>query len=139
MSQKSWYLHIKMFTSCQISYKITNGDLSVFLWLSCYLTIMLPKQSWWHFEALDCIFHFCKKKISPLISWLPIKKIERFRTYGGPCILDYYCSDTVFADFFRHKSTFVWIRGSDFCRRYKNTLKNCFNKTLSWNWIPLEK
>ena len=38
----------------------------VFLWLRCHLTPMLitiPKQSWSHFEALECIFHLGPKKI----------------------------------------------------------------------------
>ena len=44
---------------------MTNGVLSVFWWLRCQLTPMLftvPKQSWCHFEAFECIFHLSQKK-----------------------------------------------------------------------------
>ena len=44
-----------------------NGELSVFL-LTCMspnvtpMLLMVSKQGWCHFEALECIFHLNKKK-----------------------------------------------------------------------------
>ena len=56
--------------------------------LSCHLTPILliaAKECWYHFEANECIFHLSLKKFA--LSWLAINQIERFRTYGRPCIL----------------------------------------------------
>ena len=65
---------------------MTNGELSVFLltYMSPNTNVILivPKQNWFHFEALEFIFHLNLKKFPPSISWLTINKIQRFQTYG---------------------------------------------------------
>ena len=63
-----------------------NSELNVFL-LTCMspMLLMVSKQGWCHFEALECIFHLNLKKFPPSISWLTINQIQRFRTYGRPC------------------------------------------------------
>ena len=67
-----------------------NGELSVFLLTLFHLTsmlLMVSKQGWCYFEALECIFHLNLKNFPPSISCIIINKIQRFRTYGRPCRL----------------------------------------------------
>ena len=69
---------------------MTNGELSVFLLTymspNTNVTHIVPKQSWCHFEALECIFHLNLKIIPSVNQLTQINKIQRFQTYGRPCI-----------------------------------------------------
>ena len=96
--QSNWVRKSKKFTIfCKMQHfeailkiGISLVDIWTFLWwLRCHLTqilLIVPKQCWCHFEAFECIFHLSPNFFTPYISWLSISKIERFRTYGGPCI-----------------------------------------------------
>ena len=75
---------------------------------------------------MDCIFHLSQEKIS----WLSINKIERFRTYGGPCMLS-IVKHHFLLTFHRHSITSedVPLKECFFCKMFffcKKFLLNIF-------------